>query len=112
MANTLQAKKRIRRNDRRAEVNGARRSRIRGFIKKVETACTEGDKEAAQTALKTAQPEIARGVAKGVLNDLEAQSLREAMELTAEVTAVDSFGTSRSGADKGATARPDAVGAT
>ena len=68
MANTLQAKKRIRRNDRRAEVNGARRSRIRGFIKKVETACTEGDKEAAQTALKTAQPEIARGVAKGVLH--------------------------------------------
>jgi acyl-CoA dehydrogenase len=55
---------------------------------------------------------ILEGVAKGVLNDLEAQSLREAMELTAEVTAVDSFGTSRSGADKGAAARPDAVGAT
>ncbi|GGD58830.1 30S ribosomal protein S20 [Erythrobacter arachoides] len=68
MANTPQAKKRIRRNDKRAEINGARRSRIRGFVKKVETACTEGDKQAAQDALKVAQPEIAKGVAKGVIH--------------------------------------------
>jgi small subunit ribosomal protein S20 len=68
MANTLQSKKRIRRNNRRAEINGARMSRIRSFIKKVETACTSGDKSAAQDALKTAQPEIAKGVAKGVLH--------------------------------------------
>ena len=68
MANTLQSKKRIRRNNRRAEVNGARKSRIRGFIKKVETACTDGDKSSAQAALKDAQPEIAKGVAKGVLH--------------------------------------------
>jgi len=68
MANTLQAKKRIRRNNRRAEINGARMSRIRSFIKKVETACTEGNKDAAATALKNAQPEIAKGVAKGVLH--------------------------------------------
>jgi len=68
MANTLHAKKRIRRNNRRAEINGARKSRIRGFIKKVETACTEGKKDEAQAALKEAQPEIAKGVAKGVLH--------------------------------------------
>ncbi|WP_120077185.1 30S ribosomal protein S20 [Aurantiacibacter odishensis] len=68
MANTLQAKKRIRRNNKRAEINGARKSRIRGFIKKVETAVTEGDKKAAEDALKVAQPEIAKGVSKGVLH--------------------------------------------
>ena len=68
MANTPQAKKRIRRNNRRAEVNGARMSRIRSFVKKVETACTEGDKKAAEAALKEAQPEIARGVARGVMH--------------------------------------------
>ena len=68
MANTPQAKKRIRRNNRRAEVNGARMSRIRSFVKKVEAACESGDKEAAATALKAAQPEMARGVARGVLH--------------------------------------------
>jgi small subunit ribosomal protein S20 len=68
MANTPQAKKRIRRNNRRAEVNGARMSRIRSFVKKVETACEAGDKSAAADALKAAQPELARGVARGVLH--------------------------------------------
>ncbi|GAA0747356.1 30S ribosomal protein S20 [Sphingomonas sp. ABOLD] len=68
MANTPQAKKRIRRNDRRAEINGARVGRIRTFIKKVEAALTAGDKAAATEALAAAQPEIARGVAKGVLH--------------------------------------------
>ncbi|MET3712570.1 small subunit ribosomal protein S20 [Sphingomonas sp. NFR04] len=68
MANTPQAKKRIRRNDRRAEINGARVGRIRTFVKKVEAALTAGDKAAATEALAAAQPEIARGVAKGVLH--------------------------------------------
>lgn len=68
MANTPQAKKRIRRNARRADVNTARISRIRTFIKKVEAACETGDKEAAAAALKAAQPEMARGVARGVLH--------------------------------------------
>ena len=68
MANTPQAKKRIRRNTNRAEVNGARMSRIRSFLKKVETAIAGGDKKAAQEALKNAQPEMARGVARGVLH--------------------------------------------
>lgn len=68
MANTPQAKKRIRRNNRRAEINGARVSRIRTFIKKVESALDSGDKAAAAAALSAAQPELARGVAKGVLH--------------------------------------------
>ena len=68
MANTPQAKKRIRRNNKRAEINGARMSRIRTQVKKVETACAEGDKKAASEALKAAQPELAKGVAKGVLH--------------------------------------------
>lgn len=68
MANTPQAKKRIRRNDRRAEINGARVSRIRTFVKKVESALESGDKAAASTALAAVQPELQRGVAKGVLH--------------------------------------------
>ena len=68
MANTPQAKKRIRRNQRRAEINGSRVSRIRTLVKKVEAALESGDKTAAQTALTAAQPELARGVARGVLH--------------------------------------------
>ena len=68
MANTPQAKKRIRRNERRAEINGARVGRIRTFVKKVEAALAAGDKTAATTALAAVQPELARGVAKGVLH--------------------------------------------
>lgn len=68
MANTPQAKKRIRRNANRAEINGARINRIRTFVKKVEAAIEGGDKSAAAEALKAAQPEMARGVARGVLH--------------------------------------------
>jgi small subunit ribosomal protein S20 len=68
MANTPQAKKRIRRNDRRAVVNGNRIGRIRTFVKKVEAAIAAGDKNAAAAALVAAQPEMAKGVAKGVLH--------------------------------------------
>ena len=68
MANTPQAKKRIRRNERRAEINGNRLSRLRTFVKKVESALAGGDKAAAADALKAAQPELARGVARGVLH--------------------------------------------
>jgi len=68
MANTPQAKKRIRRNAARTEINGARMSRIRSFVKKVEVALDAGDKDAAKTALQAAQPEMARGVARGVLH--------------------------------------------
>jgi small subunit ribosomal protein S20 len=68
MANTPQAKKRIRRNARRAEINGSRMSRVRTLVKKVEAALEAGDKTAAQQALVAAQPELARGVARGVLH--------------------------------------------
>ena len=68
MANTPQARKRIRRNERRAEININRMSRIRTFLKKVESAIAGGDKSAAAEALKAAQPELARGVARGVLH--------------------------------------------
>ena len=66
MANTPQSKKRARQNERKLEVNKARRSRIRTFLKKVEEAISSGDKNAANTALKSAQPELMRGGSKGV----------------------------------------------
>ncbi len=68
MANTPQARKRIRRNARRAEINKSRVSRIRTFVKKVELAISGGDKAAAEAALLAAQPELQRGVSKGVLH--------------------------------------------
>jgi small subunit ribosomal protein S20 len=68
MANTPQAKKRIRRNDRRSVINHSRVSRIRTFIKAVETAIASGDKGEAAEALKQAQPELFRGVARGVIH--------------------------------------------
>ena len=68
MANTPQAKKRIRRNAHRAAINGARVSRIRTFIKAVESAVIAGKKDEAADALKKAQPEIMRGVARGVMH--------------------------------------------
>lgn len=68
MANTPQARKRIRRNDRRADINRSRTSEIRTYVKRVEAAIAAGDKDAAQAALKTAQPHMQRGVAKGVLH--------------------------------------------
>lgn len=67
MANTASAKKAVRKINRRTEVNKARRSRIRTFIRRVESAIADGDKEAAAAALKAAQPEIMRSVSKGVM---------------------------------------------
>jgi small subunit ribosomal protein S20 len=68
MANTPSAEKRIRRNARRADVNRARRSRIRTFVKRVEAAIASGDAASARSAFQAAQPEIMRGVSKGVLH--------------------------------------------
>ena len=68
MAHHKSAKKRIRRNLRRAAINGARISRIRTFVKNVELAIAGGDKDAAQAAYRQAQPELHRGVNKGVLH--------------------------------------------
>ncbi len=68
MANSPQAKKRARQAQRRTEINKARRSRIRTYIRKVEEAIASGDHSAAAEALKNAQPEIMRGVTKGVVH--------------------------------------------
>jgi small subunit ribosomal protein S20 len=66
MANTRQSKKRALQNEKRQAVNKARRSRIRTFLRKVEEAIASGDKESATAALRAAQPELMRGVTKGV----------------------------------------------
>lgn len=86
MANTPQARKRIRRNERRAEINGARVSRIRTFVKQVESALLAGDKDQAQAALRKVQPELARGVAKGVFHKNTAA--RKLSRLTRRVAAL------------------------
>ena len=86
MANTPQAKKRIRRNEKRAEINGNRLGRIRTFVKKVEAALAGGDKTAAAEALKAAQPELQRGVARGVLHKNTAS--RKFARLTKRVSAL------------------------
>ncbi|MWD27054.1 30S ribosomal protein S20 [Aquicoccus sp. SCR17] len=68
MANTPQSKKRATQNEKRFAINKARRSRIRTYLRKVEEAIASGDKDAAQTALRAAQPELMRGVSKGVFH--------------------------------------------
>jgi small subunit ribosomal protein S20 len=68
MANTAQSKKRARQSVARQDVNKARRSRIRTFLRKVEEALASGNQESAAIALKNVQPELARGVSKGVMH--------------------------------------------
>ena len=67
MAHHKSAQKRIRQTQKRTLVNRSRISRIRTFIKRVEAAIESGNHGDAQQALKNAQPEIMRGVSKGVL---------------------------------------------
>ena len=68
MANTPQAKKRIRRNATRQTINHSRVSRIRTFVKAVESAIESGKKKDAAEALKKVQPEIAKGVSRGIIH--------------------------------------------
>jgi small subunit ribosomal protein S20 len=68
VAHTLSAKKRVRQTEARTARNRARTSQIKTFLKKVEAAVAKGDAEAAMAAFKQAQPQIARGVTKGVLH--------------------------------------------
>ena len=68
MANTASARKRIRQTERRTERNQARKSRMRTFVKKVETAIAGGDKAQAAAAFKAAQPEMQRAAGKGVIH--------------------------------------------
>ena len=68
MATHKSAEKRIRQTAKRTAINRARTSRVRTFVKKVETAIASGDKETARSALRLAQPELHRAVTKGVLH--------------------------------------------
>ncbi len=86
MAQHKSAKKRIRQTERRTEVNRARMSRVRTFIRTVEDAIASGDKDAAEAALRAAQPEIMRGVTKGVLHRNTAA--RRISRLAARVNAI------------------------
>jgi small subunit ribosomal protein S20 len=68
MPNIASSKKRVRTTAKRTKINQGRRTRVRGYVRKVEEAIAKGDKAAAQAALKAAEPEIMRGVTKGVLH--------------------------------------------
>jgi small subunit ribosomal protein S20 len=68
MANHKSAEKRFRQIEKRTAINHSRLSRVRTFVKKVETAIATGDKTAAQAALQSAQPELHRAITKGVMH--------------------------------------------
>lgn len=86
MANTPQSKKRARQNAARYAVNKARRSRIRTHLRRVEEAIATGNKDAAIAALRAAQPELMRGVTKGVYHKNTAA--RKISRLSARVKAL------------------------
>ena len=86
MANTSQSQKRARQTERRTAVNKARRSRIRTFLRKVEEAIAGGDAQVAAQALQAAQPELMRGVTKGVVHKNTAS--RKISRLAARVKAL------------------------
>ena len=68
MPNIASAKKRVRTTAKRTAINTSRKTRLRGFVRKVEEAIASGDAAAAKAALAAAEPEIMRGVSKGVLH--------------------------------------------
>jgi len=86
MAHHKSAQKRIRSNARRAEVNTARVGRIRTFLKRVETAISSGNKDAAQAEFKLAQPELQRGTTRGVIHRNTVS--RKLSRLTARIKAM------------------------
>ena len=86
MANSPQAKKRARQNEARFAINKMRRSRIRTHLRTVEEAIASGDPKAAAAALKAAQPELMRGVTKGVMHKNTAS--RKMSRLASRVKAI------------------------
>lgn len=86
MANTPQSKKRARQNERRFQVNKARRSRIRTFLRKVEEAIESGNSDDATVALRAVQPELMRGVSKGLMHKKTAS--RKISRLSSRVKAI------------------------
>lgn len=86
MANNRQAKKRIRQTAARTIVNGARRSRVRSFVRQVEDAIAKGDRTVALAALKQVEPELMRGAQKGALTKRSAS--RKVSRLTIRVNSL------------------------
>ena len=86
MANSPQSKKRARQNEKRFQINKARRSRIRTYLRRVEETIASGNKDDAAEALKAAQPELMRGVSKGVFHKNTAA--RKMSRLSARVKAL------------------------
>lgn len=86
MANTKSAKKAVRKIERRTQVNKARRTAMRGQIRRVEEAIESGDQTAAQAALKDAEPFIARSAQKGIIHKNNAA--RKVSRLTTRVKAL------------------------
>jgi small subunit ribosomal protein S20 len=86
MANTKSAKKAARQAERRTLINKGRRSRMRSFMKKVEEAIASGDKQAADLALREAQPEIMRSASKGIIHKNTAS--RKISRLSARIKAL------------------------
>lgn len=86
MANSPQSAKRARQSEARYAVNKMRRSRIRTFLRKVEEAIASGDHAAAQEAFRQAQPELMRGVSRGVVKKNTAS--RKISRLSSRVKAV------------------------
>ena len=86
MANTPSAKKAARKIAHRTEVNKARRSRTRTFLRNVEEAIASGDAEAARAALRSAQPEIMRAASRGVIHKNTAS--RKVSRLASRVNAL------------------------
>jgi small subunit ribosomal protein S20 len=86
MANTTSAKKMTRKIAKRTEINKARRSRMRTFLRKVEEAIAAGDQAAALAALRAAEPEIMRAAQKGVAHKNTAS--RKVSRLAARVRAL------------------------
>ena len=86
MANSPQAKKRARQIERRTAINKTRKSRIRTFLRKVEEAIDSGDKDVAIAALRAAQPELMRGVTKGLFHKNTAS--RKVSRLASRVKAI------------------------
>lgn len=86
MANTPGSKKRVRQIERRTAVNKSRRTRVRGFIRRVEEAITSGDAKIAVESLRAAESEIMRSVTKGILHKNTAS--RKVSRLAARVNAL------------------------
>jgi small subunit ribosomal protein S20 len=86
MANTTSAKKAARKIRRRTEINKSRRSRLKIYVRKVEEALASGDKGAAQSAFRVAEPILMRTAQKGVVPRRAAQ--RKVSRLAARLKAM------------------------